>query len=80
MEHKKYIGRPGKITKPDSVFVLIIKFHIFHNEVIKGKTAIDITTIKNCTWVVIKNVSFLSFRNCFYFLQACIKNPKKLSY
>ena len=49
MNNEKSIGRPGKITKPHSVFVLIIKFHIFHNEVIKGKTAIDITAIKNCT-------------------------------
>ena len=29
-------------------------FHICHNEVIKGKTAIDITVIMNCTRIVIK--------------------------
>ena len=74
--NEKYIGTPGKITKPQSAFALIIKFHISLNEVIKGKTPIDITAIKNCTWVVIKNASFLSFRNCFYFLQACIKIQK----
>ena len=29
---------------------------------------------------LLKNVSFSSFHNCFYSLQTCIKNPKKLSY